>query len=231
MSLENSFFSKETVDSLIKFCCSHYDQVVVMLPDGPAYHTYRAFGFDEIKSRAKAHRHGNNLRNKVAASLGGLSAAARKRVLCPRWATDVDVCLEYQAQLTRIRALHSCEGSAFSEQVHAASAQVVGRESNPRHIDTALGAECLLQELAFLDALDAILNSGALKGYEPPESFVSVFVYHKPWPVFDFFRMNCASDSSTDGSSCGSCKLSMEVVTAEMLRHHSLSTVPTAAAE
>ena len=189
-----------------------------MLPDRPAFHTvrimcyviiliisaitsirfrracgqYRAFGFDKAKSAKKVLKHGKNLRNKVLKALESLPETAREKTTLLHWENDIDGSSGYPETLDYVRRRYA-ESAAFREEVSAATSQVVGRESNPRPIDARLGAECLLQELAFLENVSDILRqkrhdtgqTGGAPASKDSENVV--FIYHKPWPVFAFF--------------------------------------------
>lgn len=117
------------------------------------------------------------------------TAEARARVRILDWATEIESSSAYSDSLVRIRALYDAgntgDSGGFRAAVNAATAQVVGRVSNPMPINVELGSECLLQELAFLEALGPILRGSTQD--EPSVSTTTekfVFCYHKPWPVF-----------------------------------------------
>lgn len=225
-SLENGYFSAGRLAALLAWAVEHFPAgVVVMLPDGPAEHTYRAFGYSLEKSRAKSDRHGRNLYNKIRRGVDALpDQKSRGRVRVLDWRREVEPCGAYAEALTRARAAYNGTDGAddgagnrtpggapgrvvggFKAEVNAATAQVVGRISNPMPIDAGVGAECLLMELAFLECLAPIIAQANAKaraeaGAKTEDSAGAsdaaegggdggavdhfVFVYHKPWPVF-----------------------------------------------
>lgn len=196
MSLENGYFTAHRVQALVSWAASEFPTgVIIMLPDRPAEHTYRAFGFDSEKSQAKAKRHGRNLLNKILRAIDSLPDDYRFRVRVIDWRTEVETNESFTATLQRVRSLYESDVRGFRCDVNSATAQVVGRVSNPIPIDCRVGAECLLQEMAFLESIPPIMScisSG------PPKESAYIFVYHKPWPVFCAYVEKHARGVSSD---------------------------------
>lgn len=184
MSLENGYFSAGTVKRIVAECSSVFSEVVVMIPDLPAYHTYLAFGHSPAKAKKKMHRHAVNMQNKVMNSLLELDKEQRNRVKMVNWATVGDN-EAYTNILAKVKCVfeHDVE---FRRVVEQATGAVVGRQSEPQKIDVRVGVESLLMEMAFLETLDAIC---------PPEQHrrYQVFVYHKDWEVYRYFVQNVSA--------------------------------------
>jgi len=61
MSLGNSYFKKETIAELLRFCSENFSEVRIIIADKPAEHTYKAIGYSSKKARKKARLNGNTL--------------------------------------------------------------------------------------------------------------------------------------------------------------------------
>src|SRR5262245_57233868 len=63
MSPGNAFFTRKRVEIAVCAMARLFGEVAIVVPDTIAVHTYRALGYDEKQSQAKAKKKGLNIRN------------------------------------------------------------------------------------------------------------------------------------------------------------------------
>src|SRR5262249_46582201 len=64
MSPGNAFFTRKRIEIAVCGMARLFGEVTVVVPDAIAVHTYRALGYSEQQSRAKAKENGLNIKNR-----------------------------------------------------------------------------------------------------------------------------------------------------------------------
>lgn len=57
ISIGNGYFNRERVEIILMGMASYFKEVIVIVPDLPALHTYRALGYDEHHAKEKVKKH------------------------------------------------------------------------------------------------------------------------------------------------------------------------------
>lgn len=194
MSPGNSYFKKDQIDDLLKFCAIKFSQVRIMIADKPAEHTYRAIGYSDQKARRKARLNGNTLQNHSQSSIDGILEGDVKLV---EWENKIDLNESYQEELGRVETLYK-ENDEFRKEVRETTRKVLERMLKPGvEIESAIdeGVHYLLKELAFLSASPKIFGIERV-----------AYVYHDRWEVYEHF---------VDGKFDGQKRLSLGFVIAK----------------
>ena len=82
MSAGNSYFSEERIGKLLNFADKNFQRIVILSPDKPAEHTFKAFGYLENKARRKAKLKSNLLINRAKRELEKLREREREILFC-----------------------------------------------------------------------------------------------------------------------------------------------------
>lgn len=175
MSPGNSYFKKETIDKLLKYCSSMFSSVKIMIADMPMRHTYRARGYTSAQAEKKARLNGNTLQNHSQRTIDEI---AEGNVSLIEWKDEIDPQEAYQAELSRIASLYKNKPS-FRQDVRYTTRQVLEGKLKPGvTIESAIdeGAYYLIKELAFLSVSPKIFNTERI-----------AYVYHNRWEIYEDF--------------------------------------------
>jgi tRNA-dependent cyclodipeptide synthase len=149
----NGYFTRKRVEIATCGFAALLGDVTLVVPDTINAHTYRAQGYSESESLAKARRHGRPLKSHSRAAID----RARKdgidsEIRLVDWDRDVSPEPSFDEAYARVRALFEAN-AAFREDVLAKVGEVIsGKTGNPNHSPEALreGAEYLLKEFAYM---------------------------------------------------------------------------------
>jgi cyclo(L-tyrosyl-L-tyrosyl) synthase len=173
ISLGNSYFDKEKIDSLLRFCAETFPRTDIMIPDKPYVHNYLALGYSQIEAERKARLNGATLRNHSSRAIG---TTANVKILS--WAKDIEPKQAYRDELKRLKRIASIN-ETFRNATREATRQVIQGKLKPgKKVEPAIdeGIKYLLEELAFLSASPQILATPEVN-----------YVYHNRWPIFEQF--------------------------------------------
>ncbi len=174
MSPGNSYFKKDRIDELLKYCAGKFSQVKIMIADKPAEHTYKAIGYSPIEAERKARLNGNTLQNHSQTSIDEILGD----VQLIEWKDEINPHKAYQRELNRIEVLYG-ENDVFREEVRETTRTVLdGKLKQGVEIESAIdeGVNYLLKELAFLSASSEMFRTERV-----------AYVYHDRWKVYEHF--------------------------------------------
>jgi len=176
MSPGNSYFNKDRISSLIKFSSEVFSQTIVMVPDVPAVHTYKALGYCENKARQKARLNGNTLQNHCKRAIQSLGYPVNKQFSVLEWAQDVERSPIYRQALMEIRELYKSNPCFSRRARHETQSVLEPKLGDPSRIETAVqeGVWYLIKEFAFLQACPSMFGLERI-----------AYLYHKPWGIFE----------------------------------------------
>ena len=175
LSPDNSYFKKETIDELLRVSSS-LAPTRVMIPYGPAMHSYKALGYPQSVAERKARLNCNRLRNQSQQSIDAIVSQHPERDLgIIDWKNHVDNDAGFLLEYKRLQELYQSAGE-FRADVQEATGKALASRMKPGINPDDAGEEgkhYLLKELAFLLQSPRILHSPNV-----------AYVYHRPWPVF-----------------------------------------------
>lgn len=172
MSLGNSYFKKNTITELIKYCADTFGQVKIMIADKPAEHTYKALGYSQKKAKRKARLNGNTLQNHSKATTKRLD-----NVNLIEWEKEITPSQHYQKALTRINQLYQ-DNINFRTCARTTTREVLERRLKQRNLEEAIdeGVNYLLKELAFISASPRMFGVDKI-----------AYIYHQRWSILEKF--------------------------------------------
>jgi tRNA-dependent cyclodipeptide synthase len=199
--LNNSYYTREQVFSLLHFASQNSKQVSVFFTDGPARHNYLAIGKTEKEARRECQRHLNRLRNHCHAAIARINAG--NEISEPFLVTFIDWESIYssglfQNEYHRLLSVYQ-QNECFREDVRRTTHEVLRKkvavpiqklclqQFNMNSI-VDIAVHYSLEELAFLMTYAKSVESEAFASAEksaadPPIPFV--YVYYQRWPVFE----------------------------------------------
>ncbi len=174
MSPGNSYFKKDRVDDLLRYCSTIFGSVRIMIADKPAEHTYKARGYGSTEAERKARLNGNTLQNHSQRSIDGIFGDIK----LVEWKEQIDPNEFYQMELNRIETMYR-ENDSFREKIRETTRAVLEGMLKPGvEIEDAIGEGVyyLLKELAFLSASPKIFGTDRV-----------AYIYHDRWEVYEHF--------------------------------------------
>lgn len=87
MSAGNSYFDEKTIRKLLLYADKNFEKIIVISPDKPAEHTFRALGYPENKVRRKSKLNANLLLNRVKRILDNFDNNSKFIVV--NWKSDI----------------------------------------------------------------------------------------------------------------------------------------------
>jgi tRNA-dependent cyclodipeptide synthase len=179
MSVRNSYFKKNRIDELLRYCATLFQKIRIMVPDKPAEHTYRALGQSPAKAERKARLSGNTLQNhslRTMAAIHGEVPGFDIKLI--EWGEEVSLHEAFEREYQNLKTLYSSNES-FRKEIRDTTRSVLNGKSKPGYgLESAIdeGIHYLLKELAFLSASPEILGVDKI-----------AYVYHHRWKVYEDF--------------------------------------------
>ncbi|MBI2573336.1 tRNA-dependent cyclodipeptide synthase [Candidatus Woesearchaeota archaeon] len=172
MSAGNSYFKEEIIQKILKFTAEHFLKTIVIAPDEPAQHTFKALGYEGNEVSKKARLNANLLQNRAKRVITSMKDKSKFQVI--EWIEEIAPNLYYQEKLKQITLLYS-KNSQFRSDANEVTREVLMSKSNEEFTADAVneGVYYLLKELAFVMASPTIFNTQKV-----------TYVYHKEWPIF-----------------------------------------------
>jgi len=178
MSPGNSYFKQDTVQTLLEYSAQLFSHIIIMIPDTPAVHTYKAMGYESIKAERIARHAGSLLRRRSQASIDTIKA---NNSMCDitilNWAADIEPDYYYLSQKEAIYDLYE-RNQQFRHDVRSTTQEVIAahlKHGNDLEHSCDQGVHYLLEELAFLTAWPLLVKQPI------------TYVYHNRWPVWEKF--------------------------------------------
>jgi cyclo(L-tyrosyl-L-tyrosyl) synthase len=171
MSPGNSYFKRETIDTLITECAKKFSKIILMIPDKPAVHTYKAIGYSDSDAERKARLKCNALVNNCNYSLSKINNDA---IVIAKWDNSIVNSSEYNNQYNYFNELYNTN-EAFRKDVRDTTKNVIEKKiKDNNNIESAIdeGVTYLLSELPFITT--------CAKMYGPIG-----YIYHNHWPIYE----------------------------------------------
>lgn len=177
MSAGNSYFKEEVIERIMKFAASKFTKVIVLAPDEPAEHTYKALGYEKNKSKRKAKLNANLLQNRARRIKEKLiKEGIGKNIEIIEWVDDIITNEYYKKSYQNILKLYK-NNRQFRDDAKETTKLVLTSKFNNISENTVDEAVFyLLKELAFIFA--------SLEIYHAEEA---TYIYHKEWPIYQKF--------------------------------------------
>lgn len=168
MSAGNSYFTEERIKKIFKFAEEKFDKIIILSPDKPAEHNFRALGYIEKKIKKKAKLNSNLLLNRAKRKL--LENENKEKFMIEKW-ENISKNKYYKEELKILRKLY-LKDESFKEDIFELSKKVLNKENKKVNLKEA--GLYLIEELAF------ILSSPKIYSMKN-----SNYLYHKKLDIFD----------------------------------------------
>lgn len=173
MSAGNSYFKEEVIKKILNFTSTHFSKTIVMAPDEPAEHTFKALGYEGNEIKRKSRLNANLLQNRAKRIISKFKDKEKFKVV--EWIEEVIPHGHYQEKFKEIVSLYNTN-ERFRNDVHETTLKVLSgkmKESINPNEAVKEGVNYLLKELAFVLASPNIYNIQRV-----------TYVYHHDWPIF-----------------------------------------------
>jgi tRNA-dependent cyclodipeptide synthase len=173
MSVGNSYFNEEKVQKLIEFAEKRFEKIIVMSPDIPAEHTFRALGYKENESKKRAKYDSNLLKNRAKRKIDLLKGKDKFDIL--EWGKNVSVDKFYKEKYKEIYELYEKDSKFKIDARNTTKKVLEGKYRTPENIEKAIDEAVfyLIKELALVISLPKKYNKKV------------TYLYHREWPIFE----------------------------------------------
>jgi len=176
MSAGNSYFDEKTIGKLLKFADKKFQRVIVLSPDKPAEHTFKAAGYPENKARRKAKLNANLLINRAKRELQKIKG--KQKFSFVDWESEVIINPNFKKRYQEIISLYK-NNVSFREDARETTKKVIDDKFRDvteveRAIDEAVFY--LIEELSFVLSCPSIYNVDNVS-----------YLYHQNWEIYEAF--------------------------------------------
>ncbi|WP_080055323.1 tRNA-dependent cyclodipeptide synthase [Spirosoma aerolatum] len=208
ISLGNTFFTRKRIEIAICGMAQLFGEVTIVIPDSVTAHTYRALGYDEARSKAKARTAGQKIKNRC------LRAIERARKVNPSatirildWEQDISTLSGYWEAYT-----HACQifdrNPHFQQAVLNKGYSVLAKRVPEASITRAAVRECieyLFKEFAYLMVCRTALGRDLVIPYHQDSALGQRFCdgeYQEPLPGIGYliFEIDLNEESNRSTS-------------------------------
>lgn len=176
MSAGNSYFKEEVIMKLLEFASEKFLKVIVMAPDEPAEHTFKALGLYSEHFKRKARLNANLLQNRARRVIGNLiNKGIKTDFKVVEWTDEIIPNPEYQGMLKSMRNLYY-NNEVFRNDARETTKEVIlNKLSKNADLEKAIDEAViyLLEELAFVLASPRIYNAPKM-----------TYLYHHDWLIY-----------------------------------------------
>lgn len=187
ISLGNGYFNRERLEVILNGMANYFKDVIVIFPDLPVLHTYRALGYDEHYALERMKKHMKDKRG-ICKQISGqvLKSSGRNNIQFITWSDDVVNQKCYQEARERSIHLYN-EDMEFRESVLRNTERYILARLGEQDIHQLGGmkkmvesaAYYLIEELAFHEVLHLILNKIPTISYYRELELISNYVNGK----------------------------------------------------
>ncbi len=173
MSAGNPYFTEERIAKLLHFALGRFAKVIIMAPDEPAEHNFKALGYPDNQAKRKARLNANLLQNRAKRAVNSLSPELKNNVIVVEWVDEVIPNARYQEKYKDILQLYHTNAS-FKKDARETTKSVISKKTGTnieKSLDEAV--HYVLKELAF------VLASPSM--YRAKKVF---YLYHVAWPIY-----------------------------------------------
>jgi len=173
MSAGNPYFTEERIVKMLHFALERFARVIIMAPDKPAEHNFKALGYPDNQAKRKARLNANLLQNRTKRVVSLFPSELKNKVIVVEWADEVIPNAKYQEKYEEILDLYNTNAS-FRKEARETTKSVIAKKSAD-DIEKALdeAVQYLIEELAF------VLASPDM--YKVKRVF---YLYHMTWPIY-----------------------------------------------
>ncbi|MEK6899440.1 MAG: tRNA-dependent cyclodipeptide synthase [Nanoarchaeota archaeon] len=174
MSAGNSYFDEKTIGRLLKFAEKKFKKIIILSPDEPAEHTFRALGYSNSKARRKASLNSNLLINRAKRELQKIEN--KDKFYFVYWKRDIVRNPEYEKKYKETMLLYK-NNASFRKDARENTKKVISDKFNDViEVDRAVDeAVCyLLEELAFILSCNSIYGVNNVS-----------YLYHQNWEIYE----------------------------------------------
>lgn len=173
MSAGNSYFREEVIQKILSFTGEHFPKTLIMAPDEPAEHTFKALGYRGNEVKKKTRLNANLLQNRAKRVVDRVGNKSKFHIV--EWVKEIIPNKSYQEKLKEIIHLYFTN-EQFRRDANNTTKEVLAskmqKEINMEEA-TKEAVNYLLKELAFVIASPTIFNAQKI-----------TYVYHKEWPIY-----------------------------------------------
>src|SRR3989344_5343457 len=176
MSAGNSYFDEKTIGKLLKLADKNFSKIIVLSPDKPAEHTFKALGYPDNKAKRKAKLNANLLINRVKREL--LKVKNKAKFSFVNWEGDVVNNSDYKKKYQEVIFLYK-NNASFRKDARETTKKVIDDKFNTviemeRAIDEAVFY--LIEELSFVLSCPSIYEADNIS-----------YLYHQNWEIYENF--------------------------------------------
>jgi len=176
MSAGNSYFDEKTIGKLLKFADKKFSKIIVLSPDKPAEHTFKALGYTDKKAKRKAKLNANLLINRAKRELQKVKNKAKFSFV--NWEGDVVNNSDYKKKYQEVIFLYK-NNASFRKDARETTKKVIDDKFNTviemeRAIDEAVFY--LIEELSFVFSCPSIYEADNIN-----------YLYHQNWEIYENF--------------------------------------------
>lgn len=176
MSAGNSYFDEKTIGKLLKFADKNFQRIIVLSPDKPAEHTFKALGYPDNKARRKAKLNANLLMNRAKRELQKIKD--KDKFSFVDWEKEVVNNPEYKRRYNEIMPLYK-NNISFRKDARETTKKVMEDKFNEEiKMETAIDEAVfyLIEELSFVLSCPSIYNVENIS-----------YLYHQNWEIYENF--------------------------------------------
>ena len=176
MSAGNSYFDEKTIGKLLKFADKKFQRVIVLSPDKPAEHTFKAVGYPENKARRKAKLNANLLINRAKRELQKIKG--KQKFSFVDWESEVIINPNFKKRYQEIISLYK-NNVSFREDARETTKKVI----DDKFLDVT-EVERAIDEAVFylIEELSFVLSSPSIYKVDNVS-----YLYHKNWVIYEDF--------------------------------------------
>ncbi|MCF7872216.1 tRNA-dependent cyclodipeptide synthase [Candidatus Woesearchaeota archaeon] len=167
ISIENSYYNKENIETIITQTKDKYKTIKIMIPDKPMIHTYTGMGYTKQKAQKKARKKGNYLKNKIKEIIQNKNI---NNIEIINWETDIETKQEYKQNYKKIIRLYKTN-KQFQQDINNTTKEVIQNKTKSDNYKKA--TPFILKEIAYITASQEINEEK------------TTYTYHKNWPIYE----------------------------------------------
>lgn len=174
MSAGNSYFNEKTIGKLLKFADEKFQRIIILSPDKPAEHTFRALDYPNNKARRKAKLNANLLINRARRELKKLKN--HNKFSFVDWEKDIIDNSEYKKKYKDVTKLYK-KNPKFRTDARNTTKKVIGNRFNEiKNMKKATDEAVLylIEELSFVLASPLIYDVEKIS-----------YLYHQHWEIYE----------------------------------------------
>jgi len=173
ISLGNGYFSRDRIEMILMGMANYFSELVVVILDVPALHSYRALGYDEHHAIKKIREHKNRIVNYCKSVFSEIAKTGRKVELkMVTWSDDFAQQEYYAQAYERAIKIYNTDAK-FRESVQRNTEHYILARLEGQDIQQLGGMNCvvekaahyLIEEMALHDIFEVVLGNEPISSY------------------------------------------------------------------